>query len=204
MKLDVLPIGLYRENIYVLHENNHVLIVDPGKYAKEIQKCISKDEVVDGIVLTHGHEDHTGAVDDLFDIYQCPVYMDLDDYDLVDPKYAGSHGFDAPIYTEVHALKKDSKVGTFALEVTKTPGHTKGSVVIRYRNLLFTGDTLFQGSIGRTDLYGGSEVEMKESLKKFFDMPHDLVVLPGHGPKSTIKQELDTNMYIQYYFGANK
>lgn len=204
MKLDVLPIGLYGENIYVLHENNHVLIVDPGKYAKEIQKCISKDEVVDGIVLTHGHEDHTGAVDDLFDIYQCPVYMDLDDYDLVDPKYAGSHGFDAPIYTEVHALKKDSKVGTFALEVTKTPGHTKGSVVIRYRNLLFTGDTLFQGSIGRTDLYGGSEVEMKESLKKFFDMPHDLVVLPGHGPKSTIKQELETNMYIQYYFGVNK
>ncbi len=204
MKLDVLPIGLYGENIYVLHENNHVLIVDPGKYAKEIQKCISKDEVVDGIVLTHGHEDHTGAVDNLFDIYQCPVYMDLDDYDLVDPKYAGSHGFDAPIYTEVHALKKDSKVGTFALEVTKTPGHTKGSVVIRYRNLLFTGDTLFQGSIGRTDLYGGSEVEMKESLKKFFDMPHDLVVLPGHGPKSTIKQELETNMYIQYYFGANK
>lgn len=204
MKLDVLPIGLYGENIYVLHEINHVLIVDPGKYAKEIQKCISKDEVVDGIVLTHGHEDHTGAVDDLVDIYQCPVYMDLDDYDLVDPKYAGSHGFDAPIYTEVHALKKDSIVGAFALEVTKTPGHTKGSVVIRYRNLLFTGDTLFQGSIGRTDLYGGSEVEMKESLKKFFDMPHDLVVLPGHGPKSTIKQELDTNMYIQYYFGANQ
>lgn len=204
MKLDVLPIGLYGENIYVLHEKGHVLIVDPGKYAKEIQKCISKNEVVDGIVLTHGHEDHTGAVDDLVDIYHCPVYMDLDDYDLVDPKYAGSHGFDAPIYTEVNPLKADSKVGTFGLKVTKTPGHTKGSVVIRYRNLLFTGDTLFQGSIGRTDLYGGSELEMKESLKQFFDMPHDLIVLPGHGPKSTIKQELDTNMYIQYYFGANK
>lgn len=204
MKLDVLPIGLYGENIYILHEKGHVLIVDPGKYAKEIQKCISKNEVVDGIVLTHGHEDHTGAVDDLVDIYHCPVYMDLDDYDLVDPKYAGSHGFDAPIYTEVNPLKADSKVGTFGLKVTKTPGHTKGSVVIRYRNLLFTGDTLFQGSIGRTDLYGGSELEMKESLKQFFDMPHDLIVLPGHGPKSTIKQELDTNMYIQYYFGANK
>lgn len=204
MKLDVLPIGLYGENIYILHEKGHVLIVDPGKYAKEIQKCISKNEVVDGIVLTHGHEDHTGAVDDLVDIYHCPVYMDLDDYDLVDPKYAGSHGFDAPIYTEVNPLKADSKVGTFGLKVTKTPGHTKGSVVIRYRNLLFTGDTLFQGSIGRTDLYGGSELEMKESLKQFFDMPHDLIVLPGHGPKSTIKQEVDTNMYIQYYFGANK
>ncbi len=204
MKLDVLPIGLYGENIYVLHENDHVLIVDPGKYAKEIKKYISEKEIVDGIVLTHGHEDHTGAVDDLVDMYGCCVYMDLDDYDLVDPKYAGSHGFDAPIYTKVNSLQTNSKVGTFSLEVTKTPGHTKGSVVIRYRNLLFTGDTLFQGSIGRTDLYGGSEIEMKESLKKFFDMPHDLIVLPGHGPKSTIKQELDTNMYIQYYFGVNK
>ncbi len=204
MKLDVLPIGLYGENIYVLHDNDHVLIVDPGKYAKEIQKYISKNEVVDGIVLTHWHEDHTGAVDDLVDIYHCPVYMDLDDYDLVDPKYAGSHGFDAPIYAEIKPLEAHTKVGTFSLEVTKTPGHTKGSVVIRYRNLLFTGDTLFQGSIGRTDLYGGSEKEMKNSLMKFFDMPHDLIVLPGHGPKSTIKQELNTNMYIQYYFGENQ
>ena len=71
MKLDTLPIGLYGENIYVLHENGHVLIIDPGKNAKEIAKCISKDEIVDGIILTHGHEDHTQATDDLVDIYSC-------------------------------------------------------------------------------------------------------------------------------------
>ncbi len=202
MKLDVLPIGLYGENIYVLHESDHVLIIDPGKYAKEIAKCISKDEHVDGILLTHGHEDHTGAVDDLVDIYHCPVYMDMDDYVLVDPKYAGSHGFDAPIYTEITPYEPHMKIGTFSLDITKTPGHTKGSVVIRYRNLLFTGDTLFAGSIGRTDLFGGSEEEMKESLKLFTKMPHDWIVLPGHGDKSTIKQELATNMYIHYYLGG--
>lgn len=181
MKLDTLPIGLYGENIYVLHENGHVLIIDPGKNAKEIAQCISKDEIVDGIILTHGHEDHTQATDD-----------------LVDPKYAGSHGFDAPVYTPVKPLQKDMQIGSFHVEVTKTPGHTKGSCVIRYRNLLFTGDTLFAGSIGRTDLYGGNEAEMMQSLTKFMDMAHDLIVLPGHGPRSTIKQELATNMYLQY------
>lgn len=198
MKLDTLPIGLYGENIYVLHENGHVLIIDPGKNAKEIAQCISKDEIVDGIILTHGHEDHTQATDDLVDIYSCDVYMDLVDYDLVDPKYAGSHGFDAPVYTPVKPLQKDMQIGSFHVEVTKTPGHTKGSCVIRYRNLLFTGDTLFAGSIGRTDLYGGNEAEMMQSLTKFMDMAHDLIVLPGHGPRSTIKQELATNMYLQY------
>lgn len=198
MKLDTLPIGLYGENIYVLHENGHVLIIDPGKNAKEIAQCISKDEIVDGIILTHGHEDHTQATDDLVDIYSCDVYMDLVDYDLVDPKYAGSHGFDAPVYTPVKPLQKDMQIGSFHVEVTKTPGHTKGSCVIRYRNLLFTGDTLFAGSIGRTDLYGGNEAEMMQSLTKFMDMAHDLIVLPGHGPRSTIKQELATNMYLRY------
>lgn len=198
MKLDTLPIGLYGENIYVLHENGHVLIIDPGKNAKEIAKCISKDEIVDGIILTHGHEDHTQATDDLVDIYSCEVYMDLADYDLVDPRYAGSHGFDAPVYTPVKPLLKDMQIGSFHVEVTKTPGHTKGSCVIRYRNLLFTGDTLFAGSIGRTDLYGGNETEMMQSLMEFMDMPHDLIILPGHGSRSTIKQELATNMYLQY------
>lgn len=198
MKLDLLPIGLYEENIYILHENKHVLIVDPGKNAKAISQCIEKDEVVDGICLTHGHEDHTGAVDDLVDLYHCPVYMNLEDYILVDPKYAGSHGFDAPVYSEIKPYEEDMMIGTFKLHIIHTPGHTKGGVCIQYRNLLFTGDTLFAGSIGRTDLFSSNEAEMVESLRVLSKLPHDLIVLPGHGPKTTIKQELDTNMYLTY------
>ena len=130
MKLDTLPIGLYGENIYVLHENGHVLIIDPGKNAKEIAKCVSKDEIVDGIILTHGHEDHTQATDDLVDIYSCEVYMDLADYDLVDPRYAGSHGFDAPgIYTSQTIAERYAD-WLISCKVIKTPGHTKGSCVI--------------------------------------------------------------------------
>lgn len=198
MKLNVLPIGLYEENIYVLHENGHVLIIDPGKNAKAIAQCIEKDEIVDGICLTHGHEDHTGAVDDLVDLYDCPVYMNMDDYILVDPKYAGSHGFDAPIYAKINPYQQDMTIGTFHLHIIPTPGHTKGGVCIQYRNLLFSGDTLFAGSIGRTDLFSSNEEEMVESLKTLSKLPHDLIVLPGHGPKTTIKQELDTNMYLTY------
>ena len=197
MKLDTLPIGLYGENIYVLHENSHVLIIDPGKNAKEIAKCISKDEIVDGIILTHGHEDHTQATDDLVDIYSCEVYMDLADYDLVDPGYAGSHGFDAPVYTPVKPLLKDMQIGSFHVEVTKTPGHTKGSCVIRYRNLLFTGDTLFAGSIGRTDFYGGDYKQMMKSLRKLAKYDDNAVIYPGHGPTSTIGVEKRMNPYMQ-------
>lgn len=198
MKLDLLPIGLYEENIYVLHDNGHVLIVDPGKYPKEIMKCIDDNEIVDGICLTHGHEDHTGAVDDLVDQYHCKVYMNMNDFILVDPKYAGSHGFDAPVYSEITPYTEDMTIGSFKLHIINTPGHTAGGVCIKYRNLLFTGDTLFAGSIGRTDLFSSNEKDMIESLRVLSQLPRDLIVLPGHGPKTTIKQELDTNMFLSY------
>lgn len=204
MKLDILPIGLYQENIYVLHDHDHVLIVDPGKYPKEILKTIKKDETVDAILLTHGHEDHTGAVDDLVDVLQCPVYMDMDDYILVDPKYAGSHGFDAPVYAPILPYEEQMKIGAFSLQIYKTPGHTAGSVCIRCRNLLFSGDTLFAGSIGRTDLFSSSEEAMIASLKFLCTLPHDLIVLPGHGSKTTIKQELYSNPFINYYIDPSE
>lgn len=197
MNLDILPIGLYGENSYVLHDTDHVLLIDPGRYASEIEKRIHPDEKVDAVVLTHGHEDHTGAVDDLVDVYHCPVYMNEKDLPLIDPDNAGKLGYSAPVYTKITPLKEETQAGFFSLHVTETPGHTAGSVCIRYRNLLFTGDTLFAGDIGRTDLYSGSEEEMLQSLQKFRDMPHDLQVFPGHGPSTTIGRELSVNPYLQ-------
>ena len=93
MKFDILPFGLYGENVYVLHDKKHVLIIDPGAKAKQISAMIGEDEVVDAILLTHGHEDHTLSVDDLVDIYHCPVYLHESDLVLVDPqdtRYIGS------------------------------------------------------------------------------------------------------------------
>lgn len=196
MKVDVLPIGLYEENCYVLHDRDHVLFVDPGRYAKQIASCVSEKETVDGIILTHGHEDHTGAADDLAEMYGCPVYISFEDYILIDPKNSTPFGYGAPVYSKVYDLKGTMKIGIFDLEVIATPGHTAGSVCIRYRNLLFTGDTLFAGSIGRTDLYSGDEEQMIQSLVLLSKLSHDLHVLPGHGPDTTIGRELIRNLYL--------
>lgn len=197
MKLDVLPIGLYEENIYILHHEGHVLLVDPGRFPNEILSHIEKDEIVDGIVLTHGHSDHTGAVDDLVDVFHCPVHMNLEDAPLVDQQYARSMGAENPVYSTISPLQEGNVIiGTFPLTIYFTPGHSKGSSLIQYRHLLFTGDTLFAGDIGRTDLFGGSDEEMLDSLKRIAQLDHDLTILPGHGPHSTIAQELKTNPYL--------
>ena len=80
MKIETLPIGLYGENSYILHDNGHVLFIDPGRFAQELAQHVGADETVDGILLTHGHVDHTGAVDDLYEIYHCPVYLHEGDF----------------------------------------------------------------------------------------------------------------------------
>ena len=201
MRLDILPIGQFEENSYVLHDNGHVLFVDPGRYYKKIMECVGKDEVVDGIVLTHGHSDHTGAVDDLCDVYNCPVYMDHHDLPLVSPSNAGHYGYSAPVYAPIHDLnEKKVKIGTFSLEIHHTPGHTDGSICVRYKNILFTGDTLFASSCGRTDLYSGSDEKMRHTLNYLKTLPHDLQIYPGHGPASTIGIEVRNNPYMISYF----
>ena len=198
MKLDILPIGQYEENIYVLHDKGHVLIIDPGRSAKTIASMIAQDETVDAVILTHGHADHTQAADDISEMYHCPVYMNREDYILVDPSFAGKHGFDGPVYSEILDLQAVMKIGVFDLQIHYTPGHTAGSVCIQYKNLLFSGDTLFAGSIGRTDLYSGDETQMAQSLEYLKKLPHDLKVLPGHGPSSTIGTEIKRNPFMIY------
>lgn len=198
MKLDVLPIGLYQENIYVLHDQGHVLIVDPGAHAAAVARAVGKDETVDAIVLTHGHEDHTGAVDDLTDLYHCPVYLHEADYQLVDPcAPRGTRAYVTPVYAPLSPLKEETQAGHFRLRVYHTPGHTEGSCCIAVRGILFSGDTLFAGSCGRTDLFSGDEEKMLSSLRFLKTLPHDLTVCPGHGPSTTIGQECAVNPFMQ-------
>lgn len=197
MKIQVLPIGLYGENIYVLHDHGHVLVIDPGAHAKEIAKCIEKDEVVDAVLLTHGHEDHTGACDDLLDLYDVPVYIHPSDKQLIDTEHPTGSGYDGAVYHKTtDFIEGKMTIGTFPLTVYHTPGHTSGSVCIQYRNVLFSGDTLFAGSIGRTDLFSGNEAEIINSLKELATLPSDLRVLPGHGPETTIGHELKMNPFL--------
>ena len=195
MKTEKLIMGPEEENVYILHQSGHVLIIDPGYNAKEIASHIDPNEQVDGILLTHGHEDHTGAADDLCEIYGCRLYMHPADLPLIDPANSRS-GFCYPVYTRTEDPGKRITTAAFTADVYHTPGHTAGSVCYRIRNHLFTGDTLFACDIGRTDLFSGSEEEMKESLRFLQTLPKDLAVEPGHGPSTTLSRELKNNPYF--------
>ena len=198
MKIDTLPIGLYGENSYILHEDGHVLFIDPGRFGAKLAEYVGANETVDGIILTHGHEDHTGAVDDLYEMYHCPVYLHDGDREMVDPSH-GKTSYAVPVYAPIQSLPAgEIKIGSFALTIYHTPGHSPGSVLIRYRNRLFSGDTLFAGSIGRTDLWGGDDQQMVASLKAISELPGDLWVYPGHGDATTIAQEKKMNPYLYY------
>ena len=196
MKIDCLPKGQFEENVYILHDSNNVLIIDPGANAKEIVKYIDDNEKVVAILLTHGHSDHTLAVDDLCDLYNCEVYISLKDYVLVDPRKQINAGYALPIYHEIKDINMVSDINEFSLTIYETPGHTSGSVCIKCKNNLFTGDTLFSSSIGRTDLYSGNEEDMIESSKFLKGLPKDLKVYPGHGPSTSIGDELLKNPYL--------
>ncbi|NCB32844.1 MAG: MBL fold metallo-hydrolase [Erysipelotrichia bacterium] len=197
MRTDILPIGLYEENIYILHDDGHILIIDPSRYPKKILSQMISGEVADGIILTHGHSDHTMAADDLADALHCDIYMNPEDFALTDPKAGRIDGTESPIYHKIKDLKSGNmKIGVFSLTIYHTPGHTAGSSCIRYKNLLFTGDTLFAGDCGRTDLYSGSEEQLIQSLHELSQLPKDLTVYPGHGPASSISQELKVNPYL--------
>lgn len=198
MRLDILPIGQFDENIYIVHHQDHVFIVDPGRHAKEIQKYIRENEVVDGIVLTHGHDDHTGAVDDLVDQYHCKVLIHQDDLFMVKEKGdAFTGGSTHPIQTEVETVNEgDYTLGIFPLHFIHTPGHTDGSMLVKFQDCLFTGDTLFKGTVGRTDLYAGDSAKMSESMRIISTLGPELKVYPGHGPSSTIANEKIQNPFL--------
>ena len=199
MRIDILPIGQFEENSYVLHDRGHVLMIDPGRHPALIMKKIDKDETADAVVLTHGHCDHTGAADDIAEAYDCPIFLHPQDWILVQKNPYG-RSYEQPIYRPLSELKEGKQtIGSFKVEIIHTPGHTAGSILLRYRDVLFTGDTLFAGDIGRTDLFSGSEEQMIDSLKMIASMSGDLTIYPGHGPQSTLQQENKTNPYLAQY-----
>lgn len=199
-------INLYSENTYIINEKKSCLIIDPGAEIDKIKAIVDEfDFTVEGILLTHGHFDHIYTLNDVFNLYQCPVYIYKDERDfLFDPNLNLSSTTYSPItFTNkkfITILEETDTItlGRETIKVLHTPGHTRGGVCYLYKRFIFTGDTLFKGTIGRHDLPTSNKNDLFKSLTKIIKTCRDnIVVYPGHGDFTTIANEKADNMFIK-------
>ena len=204
MKVSVMQVGPIGTNCYFLQdeESGLMAIIDPGDDWERILHQVKKAEgEVKYILLTHGHYDHTTAVPDLVKALPgVQVYIHQ-----ADANGAGSQLF--PLAAQVKDLNNYDEgdthsLGSLTIEVLHTPGHSKGSVTLKVGDVLFTGDTLFCGSCGRTDLRGGSYEEIMASLKRLGELEGDFHVCPGHDRTSTLERERKYNPFLLEAMGA--
>ena len=187
-------VGVCSANCYVVgcEKSREAIIIDPGGEPDKIRRIIEKAGLHPKIIVdTHGHFDHIGANG----AFELPIYIHVMDKDMLsDPEKNGSV-FYGKAYTSPppDKLLQDGdhvEFGEVTLEVIHTPGHTPGCICLLGEGIVFTGDTLFAGGVGRTDLPGGSEVLLFESIReKLFSLPDATIIFPGHGPSSTIGKE---------------
>ena len=203
MEILVIPVGYLQDKCYIAYDEDKVaVVIDPGDEGQKLVEAIRNRGLdVRYILLTHGHFDHTGAVMEIKNEFGAKLCVSGEDADmLTDPQLSlAKRQRWKPEDISIDLLLSDGDVieaGKMRFEVIATPGHSKGSVTYRCENVLFTGDTLFQGDCGRTDLYGGSYEQIKASLRRLADLEGDYQVLPGHGPDSTLEEERLHNIYM--------
>ena len=204
--IESLPVGKLRENCYlfICDDEKKGALIDPGANGEKIKRWLAdKDVKIEYILLTHGHWDHIGAVEELRREYNAIVGIHADDTAMLEsPELNLSMIWSTPISCQPADLifqdGQTFKVGNCEFKVIHTPGHSSGSSCFLTSEALFAGDTLFFESVGRTDLPGGSEEQIKESITtKLFSLPEKTRVLPGHGPETTIGREKKHNLYLR-------
>ncbi len=191
--------GPLATNTYLLTEGDYCLLIDPASRYEKMMEIVGDKKLL-GVLLTHGHFDHIKAVDGLYDHYQMPIYLNSEDEKLARNSNQGRPFMlnnVAHITKPIEYLKEGRmKVGPFEFEVYFTPGHSKGSVCYDFGNDLFTGDTLFCLSAGRTDLEGGSDKELKSSLRFLASLEPTKTVHPGHEDETNLDFEIRNNPYM--------
>lgn len=205
MFLHKIPAGVMEVNCYLIGDDSSgkAAVIDPGGDEDKIISALDENgfELV-YIILTHGHGDHIGGVEELREKTGAPVYIHRDDLSMIKDKrknYSASMGMAVEFETDHFVADGDQlPLGGLKLEIIHTPGHSRGGICIKADQVLFTGDTLFSNSIGRTDLYGGNHEQLVNSIKeKLMILSDEITVFPGHGPATRIGIERLTNPYIK-------
>ncbi len=201
MEIYSLSVGPLEANCYIAYSGKDSIVIDPGDEANSILSFVREKGLrVHAIVLTHGHFDHFLAAGKLQEALGAPVYIGREDLPmLTDPGWMAEYippGYVPP--RDVRPLADGDTVGggLLGVKVMSTPGHSPGSVCLYAPGVLFSGDLLFSGGIGRTDLPGGDPSAIKESLAKVVQLPDGTLVYPGHGPMTTIGDEKISNPYL--------
>lgn len=174
MNIKVIVVGSLQTNCYIIERGESVFIIDPGADADTIASNIPSDKKVLGIIITHSHDDHTGALQELLGRYNTRLY--------------NGHNL-----AEGHHV-----IENFTFDVIHTPGHLDDSISIYFKEekVMFVGDFIFKGGIGRTDLDGASPYDMKQSIKKILNYPKDTTLMPGHFGVTLLGDEIDNLNYF--------
>lgn len=187
MNIEKIVVGNLEENCYILTKNDSILIVDPGDEFNLINERIKKiSKKVVGVLLTHAHFDHIGALKEILDVYNVPLY-----YNNVNNEIT---------YDKLVNINEDNySIEDFNFKVINVPGHRNDSVVFYFfeEEVMFTGDFLFKLSIGRTDLEFGNYSDMIKSLNKIKKYKDEVIIYPGHGEYSNLKFEKENNIYLK-------
>jgi len=205
MHIEKLVVGSFQENAYIVYnkDNREAVIIDPGDESQKIKEHIDRlGLTLLAILNTHAHVDHVGAVSDLQEWFDAPFYLHEQEKDVLNRLNDHCAMFGLPVKKEPNVavwLTTDETItiGSFSIKIIHTPGHTPGGVCYIIDGHCFVGDTIFKGSVGRTDLPGGSWDILEGSLRKIIqEVPKEMIIHSGHGFDTTLAEEYIDNPFL--------
>ena len=204
MNVKIFVLGELQANAYLVYsaDSQRSVLIDPGGQPDSVIAYLKEKELqLDAILLTHGHVDHCGGVVAIKREFNVPLHLHRGDFPVlassINSELARTFMITVPESADVELSEGDNiPVGDLTLTVLHTPGHSPGSVCFSGPGMLFSGDTLFQSSIGRTDLPGGDFSEIQKSLQRIVGLPGDTIVYPGHGDTTNLEEEKLYNPFL--------